>query len=359
MNSILLKMTFLLCLGGLMSCTSASSPSAKDRMSSDDFLKTQITKDTWVRPTDCRANIQAILCEVDPQTEPNQSRPCLGGEKKYIALFEKIYDELDPINKKMFCSLRKIYLENHFYATAYASSAYELNADHHIVVLPGAIIGIRKSALDLDPEFSVWATWKDQLNFTAIAKDLESPLEYPRFTVSDQNPWFLRYVITHEFGHLFDFANGLDQITPLDESCELIQDPDEFAKKCPYQFLEKTWGELAWSSFRQVKPEFDFYNRSLLCFYSCKSHMSPETDVLPFYQGLGHSVFVSTYAASSVMEDWAESWAAYWMLERGENFEIDASQNYRFKASDIFNSIGFGERKRFIDHFIFSKIKYP
>ena len=176
----------------------------------------------------------------------------------------------------MFCSLRKIYLENHFFATAYASSAYELDADHHMTILPGAIIGIRKSALDLDPEFSVWATWKDQLNFTSIAKDLESPLEYPRFTVSDQNPWFLRYVITHEFGHLFDFANHLDQITPLDESCDQIQDPDEFAKKCPYQFIENTWGALAWNNFRQVKPEFDFYNRSLLCFYSCKNHMSPE-----------------------------------------------------------------------------------
>ena len=70
----------------------------------------------WARPTDCRENIAQVLCEVAPITEPNGQytlldRQCSGSEEKYLPALLEIYDDLDPINQKMFCSLRPIFIE--------------------------------------------------------------------------------------------------------------------------------------------------------------------------------------------------------------------------------------------------------
>lgn len=350
---------FILALLGLaiFACHTANQSPSADFDRPADFVTTELksSADNWVRPTDCRANIKKIICEVEPQKEPFEERACLGGETKYIPIFVQIYDSLDPINQKMFCSLRIIYVERNFFATAYASTVYKKENTGRIIQLPGTILGIRKAYLDLAPPFATWATWKDQLNFTAIKTDLDLPLTFPRFTAGPRNPSFLKDVVIHEFGHMFDFANGLDAVQLDDENCGAAND----SENCPYHFVEKSWGSLAWKNFNTIKPEYDFFNRDRLCFYRCTTHMNPETDVVPFYQGLGHSVFVSTYAASHPMEDWAEAWAAHWMLENGEDFEIKASADDGFRASDIVNSPKAAERKKFMDHFLSSEIKYP
>ena len=116
---------------------------------------------------------------------------------------------------------------------------------------------------------------------------------------------------------------------------------------------------MTWEKFTHPKVEFDFPLRDRLCFYLCKTWMNPETDELIFYQGLGNSIFTSTYAASSPLEDWAEAWAAYWMLKNGEDFEIEASLDYSFKASDTFNSHRFEPRKIFIQNLLESNPQYP
>ncbi len=344
---------------GLSACQPAKQDSRSGSVQPADVITTELkdSADTWVRPTDCRANISHIICEVDPKTQPFEDRACQGGEAKYIPILEKIYDSLDPINQKMFCSLRFIYIERNFIATAYASTVYKKDASGNIVSLPGSILGFRKAYLDLAPDFSTWATWKDQLNFTEIKMDLDLPLKFPRFTAGPNNPSFLTDVVIHEFGHMFDFANGLTAFKFDDENCE-VTNRDQL-EKCPYHFVEKNWGSMVWKNFFTVKTEYDFLNRDRLCFYMCKTRMNPETDLLSFYQGLGQSVFVSTYAASNVMDDWAESWAVHWMLEKNQDFEINASADYSFKASDIVNSPKFAERKKYMDHFLSSEIKYP
>ncbi len=359
MNSHMIRFFLGLLMVGLCACQPRDQRSSSDSEKPADFITTELknSADTWVRPTDCRANISHIICEVEPQTQRFEDRACQGGEAKYIPVFEQIYDSLDPINQKMFCSLRFIYVERNFFATAYASTVYKKDSAGHVVHLPGTILGFRKAYLDLAPAFATWATWKDQLNFTEIKTDLDLPLNFPRFTAGSKNPSFLKDVVIHEFGHMFDFANALDSVQLDDENCGAAN-PDE-SEKCPYHFVEKNWGSLTWKTFDTVKPEYDFFNRDRLCFYRCTTHMNPETEVLPFYQGLGHSVFVSTYAASNPMEDWAEAWAAHWMLENGEDFEINASADYTFKASDIVNSPKSAERKLFMEHFLSSEIKYP
>src|SRR5688500_13625 len=76
--------------------------------------------DEFQRPSDCRTHIAKIICLVDPDRvslENNQlpdnsrMRPCLPGSERFAPSFEAIHDQFPPFMQKMFCSLKKIYIE--------------------------------------------------------------------------------------------------------------------------------------------------------------------------------------------------------------------------------------------------------
>ncbi|HEY1079966.1 MAG TPA: hypothetical protein VGE46_07705 [Bdellovibrio sp.] len=318
--------------------------------------------DEWIRPTDCRANIAQIICEVEPEQSWGNplDRVCLGGEQKYQKAFEDIYDALDPLNQKMFCSLRRIFVEKEFYATGYASLV-RFRKDGKVAVLPGAIMGVRKSVLQANPSLPLWASWKEQLNFVAIPQEFTTPLEYPRFD-GQKPPSLLLDIVVHEFGHMLDFANSINEESFGVADClkEDIKSEDEYFEKCKPYARPGTWTDISWKDGRTAKPEKDFAGRNKLCFYNCVNRMDLQTEMVPFYQGLAQSDFVTSYAASNYMDDFAEAWAVRWMVETLQgDLSIKASPTVEVQMKDIYESAKFKVKRDYMDTFVQGEIKYP
>lgn len=347
-------------------CSEKSSTSAVAPNVSPDFFP--ITVDTllpadqeWQRPSDCRANIEKVLCEVDTRGNGDTlSRPCIGGEIQYKAAVEAIYDGMDEQNQKMFCSLRRIFIERNFYATAYASNVYQRQANGKSKILPGAVVGIRKSVLQTAPNFLFWISWKEQLNFTEINNEFEIPLPYPRYT-SEKNLMLLQYVFAHEFGHLFDFANQInDEILGIpDCNKHDIKNDEDYYRYCKPFMKPGSWGDISWKDSRDVKEDHDFFGRDKLCFYNCKNRMNVESEMPRFYEGLANSDFISSYAASNHMDDFAEAWAIRWLFSTGANLKLKATENMTVDYAKIYNSEKFKAKREFMERFAKGDVRYP
>ncbi|MBO9668633.1 MAG: hypothetical protein J7501_17680, partial [Bdellovibrio sp.] len=295
---------------------------------------------SWVRPTDCRANIAKILCEVNAQVEGENilSRKCLGGEEQYQANIEAIYDGLDDMNQKMFCSLRRIFIEREFFGSGYASVLSRKNANGQTESLPGAIMGLRKSILKKSPSLMSLLNWKEQGNFVKVTEQFIAPLEFPVYE-STTPPPLLQYILAHEFGHLFDFANGVTQVENSIENCEnqTLNEENDHPQKCKPSMRKGSFGSFSWKNLDSPLLEKDFYGRNRLCFYRCKTFMTND-EMLKLYQGLAASDFISTYAATNPLDDFAEAWAVRWLLNTGKDLNLKVNKEFQIHTKDNYES---------------------
>lgn len=315
---------------------------------------------SWTPASDCRANIANVLCEVNDENNSNAlDRKCLGGEEQYLSAIQNIYDSFDPITQGAFCHIRRIFIENKFHTTAYASQVYTRNPDGAYTILTGGVIGVRKTLLTKAPDYSPWASWKEQQNFARVS-ELESPLDYPRYETSGDLP-LLEYALVHEVGHLLDFANNLNAYrNTLDCDDKDIRSYEEYMEKCKPEFLEGSWGSLDWANPATIQANKDFSLRSQLCYYNCKEVMNPETDLSPLYTGLSKSTFASTYGSTSPAEDFAEAWTARWVLKtKKQNILIKASTNLVVDTEEIYNSERFKHKREYLERFVQGPIRYP
>ncbi len=265
---------------------------------SNDVVDKVVTRN-WTRPTDCRENIKKAVCVVGPSKEEEdpEIRPCLGGEDVYVALFENLYDHYPPAMQKMFCSMRKLFIEKEFVATAYAGRVHFPDGTS----APGAIFGVRKSLLDANLSYGDWASWKEQLNFGGRNDDYTFSTDLPYYNVKShvEISDFLYLVVAHEFGHFFDFANQVNDFGACrgeEENCPAISE----------------WSKLSWETSAKPLATSDFAHRSQLCFYNCKQPIA-SADAMVLYQGLEQSDFISSYGSTNPWDDFAEVvsiWAA-------------------------------------------------
>jgi len=294
-------------------------------ISLEHFVHSQNLKsESAERPnSDCKANIRKRLCLVDPPKEGQNPllRTCQEGGLDYAPTLEKLYDAYPASFQKVFCSLKVIFIEKEFEGTAYAG----LVEDEKGKIL-GSQMGIRKSVLDQGLNLRTWATWKDQLNFGGNPRGYEWLATLPEIHTQNRQKDlndFLYFVIAHEFGHIFDFANHVNQTT--------ICDPDEKPSRC--QMLPNTWGALSWKTADGVLPSSDFENRGRLCFYWCSSNYMSQALVPSVYKGLASVNFMSLYAATNPWDDFADSTAYYLMSQKldaeywietktGKNYDI-------------------------------------
>lgn len=350
----------------ITSCSQKPEPQGTEKIGgSSDFFKITLNSSSseWIRPTDCRAHISEVVCEVEPEDDWTKSleRPCLGGEQKYVSVLEKIYDNLDPMNQKMFCSLRRIFIEREFFATGYASLIFVKDETEGYKKLPGAILGYRKSIFEQQPDFTKWLTWKEQKNFAKTSdENFEVVLDFPKYEMS-QNFDLIQDVTVHEFGHMFDFSNKLVQEVETVPDClnENIDSLEKYLEKCKPIMIENTFGDISWINSGFAKSNSDFDGRNRLCFYYCETFMTPQ-EMVNMYVGLSTSDFVTSYAASNPRDDFAETWAIRWMLEyKNAHLILKASENFSFSTYDIYNSEKFKPKRQFLDRFLTSNIQYP
>lgn len=290
---------------------------------------------------DCRATIAVKTCLVDPRTGSNdQNRTCLDGSRGYAKPLEDVYDHLPPAFQKMFCSIRTIYIEKQYGATAYAGSTSK-----------GPIIGIRQSVLDEGMQFARWASWKEQLAFGGV-KDSYTPVETLPFYVTPplaEVNTFLYQLLVHEFGHQFDFANGLNAFQP---GCEEGQE-------CGAK--QGSWSALSWATNSRPLPENDFVNRDKFCFYSCGTNTSPLTIVPALYSDLYNSAFINAYAATGPWDDFADSMAYYAISTYlHTSIQLDTAQGQVYDLTGKLYTERFAKKLKYIEDFLArTDIRYP
>ncbi len=357
-----------LAIAALGGCSDgASSKGLEPIGGSSDFFKITLNPEAaeesgWERPTDCRANISKVLCEVNPTTDWGNvlERPCLGGEQKYQAILEEVYDSLDGVNKKMFCSLRRIFIEKEFKATAYASLVSKKNQDGSTEMLPGAIMGFRKALLDEQPDFLKWISWKEQKNFIRSEDEFSLPLQYPIYE-SKLDISLLQYVVVHEFGHMLDFANGLNQESYGNKNCFLegVSTYEEYLEKCRPFYESGTWGNISWKSYAVIQDKSDFWGRGLFCFYDCQTY-PVAADIEKAYKGLSSSEFITSYASTNAMDDFAESWAIRWLISEKKNeLSLQFDEAFKINTKTVYETPKFKTKREFLKNFAEGEIFYP
>lgn len=332
----------------------SSSRMPKSRWVTEDFFISRVSS---AQPRlnqfvddDCRARIKTVMCLVDPLPEnqnpkqkPEQSpalRPCLPGGEDYAGAFEAIYDQYPESLQKMFCSLERIFVEKEFVGTAYAGLFVDEQGAKH-----GAVIGVRKSILETPMSLEFWASWKEQLSFGGIYDhyELTPGLPFVEAKTSSTNE-FLYFVLAHEFGHIFDFANSVNQF-----SCPNPTSGDD--ENC--LSMDGSWSSLSWRTSGQTNPESDFTNRSKLCFYWCADHpLSPELQDETYVGWLGTN-FISLYSSSNPYDDFAESLAYLAIHDHLQpSYVIRSGTGSLFDVVAKFESDTFAAKRTYVEQFL-------
>jgi hypothetical protein len=304
-----------------------------------------------VRSSDCRQNIEKVICLVDPMVQGQESndRPCLAGAEKYVRPFQDLFDRFPRHLQKMFCSLDKIFIEKNFYASAYATLIVDAN-DKPI----GGGIGIRQDFLDNRIGLNHWSSWKEQLNFGGdpLTYDVNKTLQRVHSSLPGFSN-FLYFVVAHEFGHLFDFANSLNRFDDCNFNNGQITGTCTAAKG--------SWTALSWKTIKNDPIDGDdFPLRSSLCFYGCNGHAINPSQMGELYSSLFATNFISVYGAQNMMEDLADTHAYYTVhkyLRPHYSIELQNGQSFNFmkriESSELKPKVDFWEA------FLSNDPKYP
>lgn len=325
--------------------------------SAKDFFKTEVgpgfRKNGVRTDTDCRAHIRKVICLVDPVKDLDNVKPetraCLAGGLDYAHIFENIYDAVPPTLQKMFCSLDFLFIEKEFAGTAYAGALTDDTGK-----LVGAQMGFNQRILDKKMTLEQWASWKEQLSFGGDAKNFNVDSALPEVLTRTAIPVsdFIYFVLVHEFGHLFDFANDLNK----KENCTKLANGDE---ECVMS--AGSWGALSWETSHKPRTENEFLNRSGLCFYWCGDKpLSPST-ANQIYEDIYETSFLSLYASQQPWDDFADSLAYYLMSKELETVYInDPKTGLRYNVMTKIELPVFAAKKKYIEGFLNNPaIVYP
>lgn len=332
---------------------SAHSAYAQTHWLTSDFFVTKSVRSERSRPAtarDCRAEIRKAVCMVDvmslgPGGKPLE-RPCLPGGENYAATFEELHDRFPPHLQKMFCSLRRIFIEKEFFATAYAGTIIEPDGK-----VNGALMGVRKDFLDRPLTIGFWSSWKEQLNFGGDPKRYAVDASMP--LVHSSSPDMLYFVVAHEFGHIFDFTNQLNRFI----DCKF----DENGMHGTCSAAPGSWSELGWSDFRgHTRPGNDFALRKELCFYWCNGQFIDPARASELYTGLFMTNFPSIYGASNPYDDFAET-LAYYSIDRHlqATYAILTPDGGAYDAISHLRSPRMADKVLFLEKFLNASPAYP
>lgn len=311
-----------------------------------DFKLTDSPRVAVALNEDCRANIKNVICLVDPIVDPgdDRPRPCLPGGGSFAKPLEDVYDLFPRHLQKMFCHLSRINVEDDFIGSAYGG--LELEADKKTI--RGGLIGIRSSLLKGDVSLNTWASWKEQTHFGADPKKIEALPGLPRViaTRGEDPRMMLYFLVAHEFAHIFDFVNGVNQTEP----CDL--------EHCPVK--AGTYGAISFSRHQEPLPQFDFPLRPALCFYFCEGIFIPADRQEELYRDLAKTNFLTPYTTRYEQEDFADSLAMYTLKkELNLDYKIQVASGALFDITRRLDSTEWLSKKRYLEKFLASKYRYP
>ncbi|ASD65169.1 hypothetical protein [Bdellovibrio bacteriovorus] len=319
-----------------------------------DELRFSKAKSSWSQeatPTDCRARLKEIACIVNPIQDPKESRRCQPGSEAMAPALERIYDVIPAKLQQTFCTMKVIFIENDTEVLGYAGVlAWDSNSQPQ-----GSFMGLRRALLEQNYDATSVIGWKEQKAFGLTPPPFVHLPEGPRSSIVLPNSLSaLHYVIVHEIGHILDFSNKAnDFICPAGEACAPVNNPDDFLKMIP---APNSWTALSWQSPMKPKDLQTFPLWSKLCFYDCKEQLSV-ADMEDFYRQLAPTDFISTYAAVSPWEDFAES-LTFHVMAQHEDFEYQIQTP--FASYDLKKKWdGLGIKKIWMQDFLNRDLKYP
>jgi hypothetical protein len=273
----------------------------------------------WQPATDCRANIAAVTCHVSPMSDIDMkdggvNRPCKGDEQMYVEQIQRAYDEIPAKVQQAFCHMRKIFIEEQFYATAYTSlytEFYEENGKKYAIA-NGFVMGMNVQNLFALPyDMTEWMNRKEQ---TIFGRRMDEPLligQVPQFTYvysGFQSDFKLVDVMTHEIGHMMDMANQLNQIDYM----YCMDQTGKWKSGCQPP-VQGAWAMISWKSDGSYRAEDSAFGGKPPCYYGCDAKdLLDLAQAVPLYQSwIDSNAWISPYAANNVMDDLAESFTFY------------------------------------------------
>ncbi|MGK5078160.1 hypothetical protein [Janthinobacterium sp. HLX7-2] len=170
-----------------------------------------------------------------------------------------------------------------------------------VVSAEGVILGV-VVALDVDAfeqrTANAWATWKENTPFAAQdGYRLEAQIAVPE---ADNRQGALQYLLLHEFGHVLAAGRGL--LPEWWNAAQAMREAND------YHYLP-----LAWSITPALQvvplPENDFALRADISYYQAPRLAASQMHAA--YAQLQGANFATLYAATSMHEDFAESFASY------------------------------------------------
>ncbi len=165
----------------------------------------------------------------------------------------------------------------------------------------GVILGV-VVALDVDAfearTANAWATWKENTPFAPQdGYRLEAQIAAPE---DDNRQRALQYLLLHEFGHVLAAGRGL-----LPEWWNAAQD---MRSVHDYRYLPLAW-QITPALQVLPLPENDFPLRADIAYYQAPRLAASQ--MREAYAQLQEANFATLYAATSMHEDFAESFASY------------------------------------------------
>jgi hypothetical protein len=251
----------------------------------------------------CEKALTRAVCETSATTQQitygYSSIKCSPKSAQYVPALMEIYEEMPEKMRLSLCSLDRVFISDGITSTAFASSVTDMFGN-----TTGGYIGMRKGTFLSQPTSSQIVSWKEQLAFGGSTDFLANDpkliqIDYGlKMSVLKSDGLF--YVLMHELGHLIDFNNGVNSRSGR----------------------ATDWSRLSWSDSRTPLAAATFLKRDDFCFYDCASYLDPR-DAKAIYTSLSESAFVTTYAAQTPYEDFAENWAWHMMeLAKSPDYTI-------------------------------------
>ncbi len=311
-----------------------------------------LTKNSNQNLAECRARVAQIVCLVDPPAF-DLTRTCRPESPQYAKYFEAHFDRSPDFIQRMYCHLEKVFVEQEFFGTAYAMSI----GPDPTSPMTSAAIGIRREVLDSNISLDHWLSWKEETSFGGSLDSDDPRLGILQYTTNQPTgETFQDYVLNHEFGHIFDFANHLS--AKID--CRLEQDANgqwDWVGKC--LFAPGTFAEISWEKMESPARAKDrFIHQEELCYYSCKNHLDPQIAAGIFSSFMG-TRFSSLYGGNNYGDDWAEAFTQYIaFLRNGLEMKIEA-QGQQFDLREHYLSPPLKIKRDYIENFLRNDPKYP
>lgn len=300
----------------------------------------------------CRDHIAKVTCVI--RTFPDDGYAagpinCLGSEQKYITRLESIYDRYPRALKRMFCSLKSVYIMKDLGNTAYSGIRIGKDGKGYAGLL------INQDLLDIPINHAKWATWKEQLTFGVSPNSIGIKKDLPTISITSagRNDDLLVFVVTHEFAHLFDASNDLQKFSM---DCTHQSSSSKLCKALP-----GGWASLSWLTPKDIKPDLDFKHRTKICFYNCGDTFLTQSVIPELYETMYSKGFISLYSTVSSAEDLADAFAYYVLTKLiGVSYLLDTKQGKTYNLSEVLSKGPLRQKVEFIKTFLESpQIKYP